>query len=146
MKKILISACLIGDKTRYDGKSSYNPLVKNLMEKYELVPFCPEVESGLRIPRQPSEIKKDKVIRQDGKDLTRFFLKGAELAWNVCNYLGIDIAILKDGSPSCGVSEIHNGDFDGKMVPGQGITTAYLLSKGIRVISDKDIEDFLEEN
>lgn len=145
MKKILISACLAGDKTRYDGKSSYNPLVKQLMEKYELVPFCPEVEGGLPIPRKPSEIVKDKVKMEDGKDVTKAFTKGAELAWNICNYLGIEIAILKDGSPSCGVNNIHNGKFDGKMIKGKGITTAYLISKGIRVISEEEIESFLEE-
>lgn len=146
MKKILISACLVGDKTRYDGKGCYEPLVKDLMDKYELVPFCPEVESGLTIPRKPSEIKKDKVLSKDGKDLTKSFLKGAELAWNICNYLGINIAILKDGSPSCGVHQIHSGNFDEKLVPGKGITTAYLISKGVRVISEKEIEEFLKEN
>lgn len=146
MKKILISACLVGDKTRYDGKSSYNPLVKQLMEKYELIPFCPEVEGGLPTPRKPSEITKDKVVMKDGKDVSRAFARGAELAWNICNYLGIEIAILKEDSPSCGVHRIHSGQFDGKLIEGKGITTAYLVSKGIRVISDEEIEKFLKEN
>ena len=60
MEKILISACLIGDKTKYDGHSNYHPLIKKLMEKYDLVPFCPEVEGGLPIPRLPNEIKDKK--------------------------------------------------------------------------------------
>lgn len=146
MKKILISACLVGDKTRYDGKSSYNPLVKQLMEKYELIPFCPEVEGGLPTPRKPSEIVKGAVKMEDGKDVTKYFDRGAQLAWNICNYLGIEIAILKEGSPSCGVHQIHSGKFDGKLIPGMGITTALLVSKGIRVISEEEIEKFLEEN
>ncbi len=145
MKKILISACLVGDKTRYDEKSNYNPLVKSLMERYELVPFCPEVEGGLSTPREPSEIVKDKVFMKDGRNVTRNFLKGAELAWNICNYLGIDIAILKDGSPSCGVHEVYNGKFENKKIKGKGITTAYLMSKGIRVISESELEDFVNE-
>ena len=57
MEKILISACLVGDKVRYDGKSQYNPLIKDLLQKYDLVPYCPEVEGGLLTPRAPSEIK-----------------------------------------------------------------------------------------
>lgn len=145
MKKILISACLVGDKTRYDEKSNYNPLVKSLMERYELVPFCPEVEGGLPTPREPSEIVKDKVFMKDGRNVTRNFMKGAELAWNICNYLGIDIAILKDGSPSCGVHEVYNGKFENKKIKGKGITTAYLMSKGVRVISESELEEFVKE-
>lgn len=145
MKKILISACLVGDKTRYDEKSNYDPLVKSLMERYELVPFCPEVEGGLPTPRDPSEIVKDKVFMKDGRNVTRNFMKGAELAWNICNYLGIDIAILKDGSPSCGVHEVYNGKFENKKIKGKGITTAYLISKGVRVISESELEEFVKE-
>ena len=63
MEKILISACLVGDKCKYDGKSNYTPLINQLLEKYELVPFCPEVEGGLPIPRNPSEIMK--LLRMD---------------------------------------------------------------------------------
>ena len=48
MEKILISACLVGDKVKYDGRSNYNEKIKLLLEKYELVPFCPEVEGGPR--------------------------------------------------------------------------------------------------
>ena len=65
MEKILISACLVGDKTRYDGKSNYNPLIKKLLEKYELVPFCSEVEGGLNVPRLPSEINHSGEIQKE---------------------------------------------------------------------------------
>ena len=143
MEKILISACLVGDKVRYDGKSQYHPLIKELLEKYELVPFCPEVEGGLKTPRVPSEIVKDKVLNQEGRDVTKQFKYGAELALNICQYLQIKIAILKDGSPSCGSSEIHNGKFDGRMIKGKGITAALLEQNGIKVYSEKDIEKLL---
>lgn len=143
MEKILISACLVGDKVRYDGKSQYHPLIKELLEKYELVPFCPEVEGGLKTPRVPSEIKKDKVINQEGRDVTRFFKEGAEKALNICKYLEIKIAILKDHSPSCGSTEIHSGNFDGRMVKGKGITTTLLEQNGIKVYNEKEIEKLL---
>lgn len=143
MEKILISACLIGDKTKYDGHSNYHPLIKKLMEKYDLVPFCPEVEGGLPIPRLPNEIKDKKVIRQDGKDVTHQFYKGAELAWNICNYLSIKIAILKDGSPSCGSKQIYDGSFSHKKIPGQGITASYLKSKGLIIYSEDEIEKLI---
>ena len=146
MEKILISACLVGDKVRYDGKGQYHPLIKSLLEKYELVPFCPEVEGGLPIPRVPSEIKKGKVFNKEGKDVTRNFVEGAKLALNICQYLDIKIAILKDGSPSCGVSEIHSGNFDNRMVKGKGITASLLEQHGVKVYSEKQIEELLKSS
>lgn len=144
MEKILISACLVGDKTRYDGKGNYHPLVKQLLEKYELVPFCSEVEGGLSIPRKPSEIVKDKVINKDGKDVTRNYVSGAQKALNICKYLDIKIAILKDGSPACGVHEIHDGNFKGRKIKGMGVTASLLSKNGIKVISEDEIETLLD--
>ena len=143
MEKILISACLIGDKTRYDGKSNYHPLIKELLQKYELVPFCSEVEGGLKTPRKPSEIIKDKVINSAGEDVTKNYRKGAELALNICKYCNIKIAILKDGSPACGVHQIHDGHFNGRKIKGMGITASLLASNGIKVISEDEIDTLL---
>ena len=144
MEKILISACLVGDKTRYDGKGNYHPLVKELLEKYELVPFCSEVEGGLSIPRTPSEIKGDRVINKAGKDVTRYYQAGAEKALNICKYLDIKIAILKDGSPACGVHQIHDGNFTGRKIKGMGITASLLSKNGIKVISEDEIQTLLD--
>lgn len=143
MEKLLISACLIGDKVKYDGKSNYNPKIKELLEKYELVPFCPEVEGGLSTPRAPSEIKNDKVINIEGRDVTHQFEKGAELAYNICMYLGIKTVILKKLSPSCGSNEIYDGSFSHKIVEGNGITAQYLKTKGINVLTEDDIDTLL---
>ena len=147
MEKILISACLVGDKTKYDGTSNKdkNPFLEQLLEKYELVPFCPEVVGGLSIPRTPSERKKDQVYNKKGENVTKYFLEGAEKALDVCLYLGIRVAILKEASPSCGVHEIYNGRFNNVKMPGVGVTTELLKRKGIRVISENEIEAFLNE-
>ena len=145
MEKILISACLIGDKCKYNAKSNYNPLIKELLEYYELVPFCPEVEGGLKTPRDPAEIKDGKVITKNGRDVTHQYEEGAEKVYNICLYLGIRTAILKDRSPSCGSTTIHDGSFTSKMIKGMGITAKYLSQKGIKIIPDTEIEKFLEE-
>ena len=58
MEKILISACLVGDNTKYNGKNNLSDKIPLLLEKYELVPFCPEMEGGLKSPRKPSERNK----------------------------------------------------------------------------------------
>ncbi len=143
MEKILISACLVGDKVKYDGHSNYNEKVKLLLEKYELVPFCPEVEGGLTTPRKPSERVKDRVKMEGGRDVTKNFQNGAELALNICLYLGIKIAILKENSPSCGVNKIYDGSFSHKLIDGQGVTAELLKRKGIKVISENEIDTLL---
>ena len=145
MEKILISACLVGDKCNYAGKSNYTSLINDLLEKYELVPFCPEVEGGLSIPRKPSEIKGEKVINIEGKDVTKYYELGAEKAYNICMYLGIKVAILKENSPSCGTHTIYDGSFTHTTISGLGYTAKYLKARGIRVLSENDISSFLEE-
>lgn len=144
MRKILISACLIGDKVRYDGKGNYHPLVKELLKYYELVPFCPEVEGGLKIPRKKSERRKNEVKNEELTDVTDKFTLGAEKALNICQYLNIKMAILKEDSPSCGVHRIYNGLFQNRKIPGQGWTTELLTKHGIKVISEEEIEDLLK--
>ena len=144
MEKILISACLVGDKCKYDGHTNYTPLIKDLLEKYELVPFCPEVEGGLPTPRKPSERKGDKVVNNAGNDVTRNFQLGAEKALNICKYLNIKIAILKENSPSCGVNQIYDGNFNKKLIKGEGVTTELLRKNGITVYTENQIEELLK--
>ena len=144
MEKILISACLGGDKCKYDGHTNYTSLIKDLLEKYELVPFCPEVEGGLPTPRKPSERKGDKVVNNAGKDVTRNFQLGAEKALNICKYLNIKIAILKENSPSCGVNQIYDGNFKNKLIKGEGVTTELLRKNGIAVYNENQIEELLK--
>ena len=143
MEKILISACLIGDRVKYDGGHNLNDKINLLLEKYELVPFCPEVEGGLPTPRHPSERVQDSVKMDNGKDVTRNFRLGAEKALNICQYLNIKIAILKERSPSCGSKKIHDGTFSNKLINGQGVTTELLRKKGIKVISEEEIDTLL---
>ena len=139
METVLISACLVGDKARYDGKGKYNPLVKEIMAKYDLLPVCPEVLGGLKTPRMPSEISKDRVVNKLGKDLTKFFNEGASKAFRACDYMHCKKAILQDNSPSCGVHKIHDGSFNDKLIDGSGITTLKLKEKGIECYT---IEEF----
>lgn len=144
MKKILISACLIGDKVNYKGQGKYCPLVEKLKQRYLLIPFCPEVEGGLSIPRLPSEIRGDKVFHNNEKDVTKEFTLGAKKALNLCKALDIKIAVLKENSPSCGSSHIHDGLFRDHLIPGEGITTRLLRQNGIEVYSEFEIEKLLK--
>ena len=143
MEKILISACLVGDNCKYNGGNNLNPQIEALLEKYELIPFCPEVEGGLPIPRNPSEIKGDRVVMNNDKDVTREYELGARKALMLCLYLKIKIAVLKERSPSCGTHQIHDGSFSNKLIDGMGVTARLLKENGIKIYSEDEINQLL---
>ena len=142
---IVVSACLMGMCVRYDGivKNTLSCLDK-LSEKYRLVPVCPEMLGGLGIPRLQSEIKGGRVINIEGKDVTEQFKKGAEEAYKIFKENNAEFALLKESSPSCGVNTVYDGTFTGRKINGYGITAGYFKEKGIKVISEKNIDELKE--
>ena len=140
MKKesLLVSACLLGEKCRYDGGGQYCAKVMRLAERYEFVPVCPEVLGGMSTPRPPSEILGDRVISIDGRDVTAQFRLGAARALELARKAAAVKALLKSGSPSCGRGLVHDGFFSGKMVPGNGVTAALLEENGLAVYTELD--------
>lgn len=153
LEKILISACLLGAKVRYHGgdASSQHPTLCRWQEEGRLIAVCPEVDGGLSIPRPPAEIVGPGggrgvianlafVRTAAGADVSRAFLAGARVALETAELHGIRIAILKDGSPSCGSSFVYDGSFSGIRTAESGVTAALLKASGIRVFSDADIE------
>ena len=154
MKKILISACLAGDRVRYDDKRV--PFKDDLLRKWTLkgllVKVCPEVSGGLKIPRPMAQIVNGngldvlkgmaKVIDIDGLDVTPLFIKGAEYALSLAKKYDIQIAILKEKSPSCGVHHIYE---DLNVVPGSGVTTTFLKQNGIKIFSENELNQVRQE-
>ena len=135
-EKILISACLLGENVKYDGKNNKID-ISSLEDKYELIPFCPEVEGGLPIPRSPSEIVSNsplKLINKEGKDVTKEFVLGAKKCVELVKKEGIKKAVLKAKSPSCGVGKVYDGSFSKKLVDGDGVTVRELKKIGVEVI------------
>ena len=142
-KNILVSACLLGEACRYDGKSKPCERVIALSNTYNLIPICPEVMGGLPTPRTPSEICGKQVLMKDGRNVTENYNCGARKALEIARENACTVAILKEKSPSCGSGLIHNGLFDGGLVEGDGITAKLLKSQGIHVIGESEItEDF----
>ena len=147
---ILVSACLLGVACRYDGRTCPDAKLNALATQGKLVPFCPEVAGGLPTPRLPAEIAgafdgldghavldgQTGVQRIGGADVTEPFLAGAQAALALVKRLGIQQAILKANSPSCGVDRTHDGRFSGSLVPGDGVTAALLKRNGIEVITE----------
>jgi len=160
MEKILISACLAGDRVRYDGKRVpvKDALLRELCLKSLLVKVCPEVSGGLKIPRSEARIMngngldvlkgKAKVIDIKGHDVTFPFIRGAEYALSIAKSFGIGMAILKEKSPSCGVHNIYDGQFASHLISGFGVTTALLKQSGIKVFSENELnhlgQDYLQ--
>ena len=142
MEIILVSACLLGYNTKYNGGNNYNPLIEKIREKYDIIPICPEQLGGLKTPRVPSEIKGDEVYSKENKNVTSNFLEGSRKVANIALYNRIKKAILKEGSPSCGVHNVYDGNFDNKLIEGNGITTKKLKSLGIECYT---IEEFYEK-
>ena len=136
---MLISACLLGIPCRYDGKSKICADALALSDRYELIPFCPECYGGLPTTRPPAEIRGDRVISKEGRDVTAEYTRGAESALSLCRLLDVRLACLKARSPSCGSKEIYDGSFRGVLIPGEGITTRLLRQNGIRVLSEEDL-------
>lgn len=144
MEKILISACLIGDNCKYNGGNNLNSKIESLLERYDLIPFCPEEQGGLPTPRKPSEIRGDGVVMIDDTDVTREYQLGARKALMLCLYLDIKIAILKERSPSCGTHQIHDGTFSETLINGMGVTAKLLKENGIKVYSEDEIDVLLK--
>ncbi|MFW8601529.1 DUF523 domain-containing protein [Desulfobacterota bacterium M19] len=129
---ILISACLLGLKTRYDGMSKGNSTCLSLLAGCCRVPFCPEQLGGLPTPRTAADIidgtgadvlaGRARVISRDGIDVSRQFIRGAEQTLQLARQLEVEAVFLKAGSPSCGLSPIS------------GVTAALLSEYGYRLI------------
>lgn len=144
---ILVSACLLGEQCKYSGGDNFSPAVAAYLEGKDYLPCCPEQLGGLPTPRPPAEIQGGsgpdvlagsiKIINKEGQDVTAEFIQGAEAALALCH--DAELAILKEGSPSCGVHRIYDGSFSGRKVPGCGVCAALLASKGVLLRSSEDL-------
>ncbi|MDA3972213.1 MAG: DUF523 domain-containing protein [Desulfobulbaceae bacterium] len=125
----LVSSCLIGLKTRYDGKSKPSESCLQFLADKRWIPVCPEQLGGLATPRNPAIIiggdgmdvinGKASLLTQTGDDVSEAFLAGAEQVFKICELQEVAGMCVKSRSPSCGLMEIL------------GVTSAYLLQKGI---------------
>lgn len=134
--RVLVSACLLGRNCKYSGGNNRNERVLAFLRDKECVPVCPEVEAGLPVPRPPVEIRAGRVVTKDGRDMDEIYRRGAT---RVLSRIGkVDLAILKSGSPTCGVHDIYDGTFSGKKIKGQGVLAEALVRAGVPVVDEKD--------
>lgn len=145
MKKILVSKCLYGgDIVRYDAGdvTEKDPRFLKWKEEGRLIPICPEVFGGLKVPRPDSQrIGKTKVMSQTGIDVTEEYTKGAKEVLRLAIENDVIFCIMKEDSPSCGSKFIYDGTFTDTKVEGEGLAVEYLRKAGFKVFSEEDLDE-----
>jgi uncharacterized protein YbbK (DUF523 family) len=141
---ILVSACLLGHKVRYDGRHALSEEIRALVGDEEILALCPEVLGGLGVPRRPARFVgahwgregldliegRARLLDDVGRDVSDHFVRGAREVARQARLHGVRLALLKDRSPSCGHDPAGINPDGG---PGLGVLTAVLMAEGIGV-------------
>ena len=148
MRPILVSSCLLGLKTRYDGTDNYNQAVVDYIKTnhFTPIPACPEQLAGLSTPRPKCWFSKGDGMSalngngalsdEQGQNVTDIFLHGAAETLKIAKLTHCKLAILQQRSPSCGSQNIYRNE---KLVEGVGVTTALLQANDIQVFSNDNL-------
>lgn len=152
---ILVSGCLAGVLCKYNGTYNNVPEIIRLVEEGKAIPVCPELLGGGSVPREPNETVggdghtvldgKARVMTPSGQDCTAMFVRGAQEVLKKAREHGVQVAILKERSPSCGSSLVYDGTFSGKKIKGCGVTAAILQREGIKVFSEYNFREGLQD-
>ncbi len=140
MKKLIVSACLLGENCKYSGGNNYDPKVAAFCRGREVIAVCPEVLAGLGIPRTPIEICNGRVISRDGVVVDGSIRSAVAQILEQLRGEAVECAVLKARSPTCGVHRIYDGTFSGTLTDGAGVLARALLDAGYAVLDNEDLE------
>ena len=140
MTKVLVSGCLLGENCKYNGGNNYNPRVVEFLKGKEVISICPEMMAGMGCPRNPIEIVDGVLTDCHGKNVDSLLRKSVMEIMERIRDEEIQCAILQSRSPTCGVKQVYDGTFSGKLIPGSGVFAKSLIDAGYLVI---DVEDIL---
>lgn len=155
INKILVSACLMGFKIRYNGseKAQIVETLARWQQEQRLVVHCPELAAGLPTPRPPAEIfaadgkdvmhERARIIENTGQDVTEHYQLAAWMALRAAQESGCTAALLTDGSPTCGSQFIYDGSFSGQRKSGMGVAASLLSEHGIKVFADTQLAELM---
>lgn len=147
-RTVLVSSCLLGLKTRYDGTDNYSKAVIDYLNNNQLIPIpvCPEQLAGLATPRPKCWFsrgdgkavinRQGSLCNETGEDVTNIFISGAKQTLKLANLTHCKHAILQQRSPSCGTKMIY---LQGELITGIGVTSALLKQNGIQVFGDDEL-------
>lgn len=142
-----VSFCLVGENCTYSGSNNLVMGLKKLYNEHKVICACPEVLGGLSTPRLPAEIicqEPLKIQNNQGEDVTSAYLLGAKKALQIFLDNGVDVAVLKWRSPSCGNQGVYDGTFSHTLVEGQGVFAKMCEEHGIRVFNEKQVNELLK--
>lgn len=135
--KIMVSACLLGENCKYNGGNNLDEKVVAFLHGHEVVAVCPERLAGLGVPRVPMEIVDGVLINKDGVIVDGPVRRA--VAQILAENRNVELAILKSRSPTCGVKQIYDGTFSGRLIDGSGTLAQALKDAGIPVLDNEDI-------
>ena len=139
MTKVLVSGCLLGENCKYNGGNNYNPRVVEFLKGKEVISICPEMMAGMGCPRNPIEIVDGVLTDCNGKNVDSLIRRSVMEIMDRIRDEEIYCAILQSRSPTCGVNQVYDGTFSGKLIPGSGIFAQSLMDAGYLVIDGEDI-------
>lgn len=142
--RVGISACLLGERVRYDGGHKLNPFAAGPLGKLvTLVPVCPEVELGMGIPREPVRLERSRrTLRMVGTgsrtDHTAAMTRFARRRIDALESLGLSGYIFKKNSPSCGPEGVP---VHGSTRTGRGLFAAAVIDRMplLPVVDERDL-------
>lgn len=134
--KIVVSACLLGRNCKYNGGNNLDPRATAFVENRDVISVCPEECMGM--PRVPMEIVEGILVNREGDIVDTVVREQVEGILANLKQEEIECCILKSRSPTCGVKQVYDGTFSGKLVDGMGVLAQALKDAGYRVI---DVED-----
>ena len=137
--KVLVSACIMGVNGKCNGKNNENITAINFLKDKEVISICPEVLAGMKIPRSCAEIVNGRVVDKNGNDVSLKYDKAVSIALSKIQNENIDPVILQSRSPTCGVNQIYDGSFTGKLISGIGLFAKELKQRGYKVIDIEEI-------
>ena len=141
--KVLVSACLLGENCKYNGGNNFNPAVAEFVKDKEVLHICPEMMAGMGCPRTPIEIVDGVLMDRDGNNVDAAMRQAVEQAMEMIRKEEIQCAILQSRSPTCGVNEVYDGSFSGKLISGSGVLAQALKAAGYRVIDAEVVQKLL---
>ena len=139
--KILVSACLLGRNCKYNGGNNRDERVCGFVEGKQIIEICPEVLAGLGIPRTSIEIVDGVLKDRDGREMDVLLRSTMARILKDLECEDISCAILKSRSPTCGVKQVYDGTFSGKLVNGAGVLAKALMDAGYHVIDCEDLSE-----
>lgn len=143
--RVLVSACIMGDRCKYKGQSNRNELAIKYLRDKDVVRICPEMLAGIGIPRPCAEIVEGIMMDEHGGNVDDTYRHATELALKMIREQPFDLVILQSRSPTCGVNEVYDGSFTGRLVPGSGLFAKALKDAGYHVIDVSDLEAFSKQ-